>query len=178
MEKLLDSVHIPGAEHNSQAMSGGMMAQINTLLDSFEKDRSYVIKALQTLQEKEGYISDEGIQSIAEYFEVPPVEVEGIVSFYAQFKRVKPGRFVIAVCDGTACHIKGASLVSNWISDEIGIKGGETDEEGVFSLDIVACLGCCSLAPVISINGKVFGNLDRKKLMKIIKKYRKKGGEA
>ena len=151
------------------------MAQINALLKSFDKDRSYVIKALQTLQEEEGYISDEGIQSIADYFGIPPVDVEGIVSFYAQFKRVKPGKFVIAVCDGTACHIKGASLVTNWISDELGIKDGETDPEGLFSLEVVACLGCCSLAPVISINGKVFGNLDRKQLMRILKKHRKKG---
>lgn len=154
------------------------MAQINTMLKSFEKDRSYVIKALQSLQEMEGYISDAGILEIADYFEIPPVEVEGIVSFYAQFKRVKPGKFVIAVCDGTACHIKGASLVINWISDELGIRGGETDPEGLFSLDVVACLGCCSLAPVIAINGKFFGNLDRKKLMKILKRHRKKGVAA
>ena len=157
------------------------MAQTETYLDGFDRDRSNVIKALQTLQQEEGYISDEGIRSIADYFSIPAVEVEGIVSFYAQFKRVKPGKFVIAVCDGTACHIKGASLVTNWISDELGIRGGETDEEGLFSLDIVACLGCCSLAPVVSINGKVFGNLNRKKLIRILKKHRKMGktgGEA
>jgi NADH:ubiquinone oxidoreductase subunit E len=154
------------------------MAQTANFLDTFDRDRSNVIKALQTLQHQEGYISDEGIRSIADYFSIPPVEVEGIVSFYAQFKRIKPGKFVICVCDGTACHIKGASLVTNWISDELGIRGGETDQQGLFSLEVVACLGCCSLAPVISINGKVFGNLNRKKLIRILKKHRKMGGEA
>ena len=100
--------------------------------------------------------------------------VEGVLSFYAQFKRVKPGRFKIAVCDGTACHIKGSSQVGTWIQQELGIRDGETDKEGRFSLETVACLGCCSLAPVMSINGRVFGKLDRRTMSKILKEYREK----
>ncbi len=153
------------------------MSQLIDLLKNIEPDRSNLIKALQAVQETAGYLSDEAIETIARHFSVAPVEVEGIVSFYAQFKRVKPGKYRIAVCDGTACHIKGAPLVSGWITEELGIRGGETDAEGLFSLEIVACLGCCSLAPVIAINGKVYGNLDRKALLKILKEYRK-GGAA
>ena len=145
------------------------------VLEGIEKDKSNLIKAMQQVQSEKGYISDESIDKISEYFSLPPVEVEGVISFYTQFKRVKPGRFQISVCDGTACHIKGSPLVLNWISDELGIEDGETDEEGLFSLETVACLGCCSLAPVISINGKVYGNLDRDKLMNILDEYRKKG---
>ena len=145
------------------------------VLERIEKDKSNLIKAMQQVQSEKGYISDESIDKISEYFSLPPVEVEGVISFYTQFKRVKPGRFQISVCDGTACHIKGSPLVLNWISDELGIEDGETDEEGLFSLETVACLGCCSLAPVISINGKVYGNLDRDKLMNILDEYRKKG---
>lgn len=155
-----------------------MMAGLTGALKTIENDRSSLIKALQLAQDQEGYVSDEAIKEISGYFDVPPVDVEGIVSFYAQFKRVKPGRFIISICDGTACHIKGASLVQNWICDDLGIQPGENTKDDLFSLEVVACLGCCSLAPVISINRKVHGNLDRKKLIKILKSYKKMGGAA
>jgi len=154
------------------------MGNIADVLKKIEPDRSNLIKALQAVQEVEEYLSDAAIEEIARHFAVAPVEVEGIVSFYAQFKRVKPGKYRISVCDGTACHIKGAPLVAGWITEELGIAAGETDKEGLFSLEVVACLGCCSLAPVIAINGTVYGNLDRKALLKILRDYRKKGGAA
>lgn len=147
------------------------MSNVNEVIGAFEKESSFLIKALQAVQQTEGFVSDESILKIAEHFGVVPAEVEGVVSFYAQFKRTKPGKYVIAVCDGTACHIKGSNLIENWVSDALGVKNGETDETGTFSLELVACLGCCSLAPVISINGKVYGKLDRKELLKILKKY-------
>ncbi|HLV09820.1 MAG TPA: NAD(P)H-dependent oxidoreductase subunit E, partial [Halanaerobiales bacterium] len=105
------------------------------------------------------------------HYGLTPVEVEGVASFYTQFKNEKPAKNKIAVCDGTACHIKGSSLVLNWLNDELE-KNKEEDGERLFSVETVACLGCCSLAPVISINGKIYGNLDRKSLIEIIDKYR------
>lgn len=151
------------------------MPGISAALQNLDKEKSNLIKALQQVQEIEGYISDDAVHIISDYFSIPPVEVEGVVSFYAQFKRIKPGKNIISVCDGTACHIKGSSLVANWISDFLGIQDGETDEEGLFSLETVACLGCCSLAPVVSINGKVYGNLDRRKLLRVLKQYKQMG---
>lgn len=148
------------------------------LLNSLEKDRSNLIKAIQVIQESRGYISDQAIKDISNYFEVPTVEVEGVLSFYAQFKRTAPGKYKIAVCDGTACHIKGSSRVKNWLVEELQIDDGETTEDGLFSMETVACLGCCSLAPVVSINGKVYGKLDRKKLLNIIENYRKRGEKS
>jgi NADH-quinone oxidoreductase subunit E len=144
-------------------------------LTTIKKERCNLIKGLQLVQEKDYYISDEAIGAISSYFSAPEVEVEGVVSFYAQFKRTKPGKYQISVCDGTACHIKGASLILDWISTELGIVDGETDKNGIFSLETVACLGCCSLAPVLSVNGKIFGKLDRKSTIKILKEYRKNG---
>ena len=144
-------------------------------LNQIENKRSNLIRGLQLIQSKEGYISDDAIISISSYLSVPEAEVEGVVSFYAQFKRTKPGKFQIAVCDGTACHIKGSTLILDWISTELGIADGETDSDGLFSIETVACLGCCSLAPVMSINGKVFGKLDRKSTIKILREYRKNG---
>lgn len=151
------------------------MNDISSLLSDLGPERSNLIKALQIVQADEGFISDDAISAIGSFFSISPVDVEGVVSFYAQFKRVKPGKYQIAVCDGTACHIKGTPLVTGWISETLGIKDGETDNEGLFSLETVACLGCCSLAPVISINGKIFGNLDRKGLIKVLKSYKKDG---
>lgn len=140
-------------------------------LEEIEKEHGNLIKGLQLIQSHEGYISDESIKAAADYFGIAEVEVEGVLTFYAQFKRVKPGKYKISLCDGTACHIKGSSQILEWINSTLRIKSGETDANGVFSLETVACLGCCSLAPVMSINGRIFGNLDRKSTLKILKEY-------
>ena len=140
-------------------------------LENIENVPSNLIKGLQAVQAQEGYVSDEAIEAVGKYFGIAPVEVEGVLSFYAQFKRVKPGKYKIAICDGTACHIKGSVQIQQWVSDALGIKPGETDTDGIFSLETVACLGCCSLAPVMSINGRVYGKLDRKSTIRILKEY-------
>jgi len=144
-------------------------------LKSLKTDKTFLIKGLQKIQKTEGFISDDAIRACAEYFNQPLVDVEGVVSFYAQFKRSAPGKYHLTVCDGTACHIKGATLVLDWISAELGIKDGEVTEDGLFSIETVACLGCCSLAPVIGVNGKVFGKLDRKATLKLLKDFSKRG---
>lgn len=143
-------------------------------LEKMDKDASNLIKGLQAVQANDGFVSNEAIAAVAKYFSIPDAEVEGVLSFYAQFRRSKPGKFRIAVCDGTACHIKGSPMILDWISTALCIKNGETDEQSLFSLETVACLGCCSLAPVMSINGRVFGNLDRKATVKILKEYSSK----
>lgn len=140
-------------------------------LSKIDKDPGNLIKALQAVQGLYGFVSDDAVRAVSAYFDVPAAEVEGVLSFYAQFKRVKPGRYKIAVCDGTACHIKGAPQIQQWICAELGIQPGETDKDGLFSLEVVACLGCCSLAPVMSINGRVYGKLDRKGVTRILKEY-------
>ena len=150
------------------------MNQKYAFLEKVGREPSNLIKGLQAVQGVEGYVSDESIVAIADYFGIPVVEVEGVLSFYAQFKRVKPGKYKIAVCDGTACHIKGSTQVEEWLTRELGIKSCETDARGHFSLETVACLGCCSLAPVMSVNGRVYGKLDRKSMIKILKEYENK----
>ena len=140
--------------------------------EEIEKDKSNLIKTLQSIQKKEGHISINTIKAVAVFFEMSPAEIEGVVSFYTQFKRIKSGKYKICICDGTACHIKGSNFVLNWLEDELKIGVGQTDNQGLFSIDSVACLGCCSLAPVISINGKVYGNLDRKKMLNLLNNYR------
>lgn len=143
-------------------------------LEKIGREPGNLIKALQAVQGLYGFVSDDAVRAVSAYFNIPAAEIEGVLSFYAQFKRVKPGRFKIAVCDGTACHIKGAPQIRQWVSSELGIEPGETTADGLFSLEVVACLGCCSLAPVMSINGRVYGKLDRKGLLRILKEYAEK----
>ena len=150
------------------------MDQQFAFLNKINPESGNLITGLQLIQAEEGYVSDDAIRAASQYFDVPVVEVEGVLSFYAQFKRVKPGKYQIAVCDGTACHIKGAPQVHEWLKQELGLAPGETDADGVFSVETVACLGGCSLAQVISINGKVHAKLDRKNLKKILKEYAEK----
>lgn len=149
------------------------MASDFSYLSEAGSDKGDLIKALQMVQGREGYVSDEAIRAVSKAFSISEAEVEGVLSFYAQFKRVKPGRHQICVCDGTACHIKGATLILEWISAELGVRSGETAKDGSFSLSTVACLGCCSLAPVMNVDGKVYGKLDRKGMVRILNEYKR-----
>lgn len=138
-------------------------------------EKNDLIRGLQLIQSREGYVSDDAIRAVSAHFGVPEAEVEGVLTFYAQFKRVKPGKHRISLCDGTACHIKGSAQVAAWVAAELGIGDGETTDDQLFSVQTVACLGCCSLAPVMSIDGKVYGHLDRKSLARILNEYKKIG---
>lgn len=151
------------------------MSQEFSYLAEVDPEKGNLIKGLQLVQAREGYVSDEAIHAVGQHFSLADAEVEGVLTFYAQFKRTKPGKYQISACDGTACHIKGAPLIHQWLADILGIHDGETTADGMFSLTTVACLGCCSLAPVIAINGRVYGKLDRKGLLKIINDYKKQG---
>ena len=151
------------------------MNQDFSYLCEVDPDKGNLIKGLQLIQSREGYVSDEGIRAAAKHFSMADAEVEGVLTFYAQFKRQKPGKYQICICDGTACHIKGSTQIAAWLSAELGIDDGQTTDDGLFSIETVACLGCCSLAPVMSVNGKVYGKLDRKGLTRIINEYKKLG---
>ena len=151
------------------------MDHVFSQLNSIPRRRENIIRGLQHIQQSDGYLSDEALIACSEYFSVPLAEIEGVVTFYSQFKRVKPGKYRVSVCDGTACHIKGTPLILEWVSSDLGIADGETDERGLFSLETVSCLGCCSLAPVLSVNGEVFGNLTRKSVLRLLKKYKRQG---
>ena len=128
-----------------------------SFLNKIGRDPGNLIKGLQAIQSTYGYVSDEGIRTAAEYFGRPEADVEGVISFYAQFKRVKPGKYKIAVCDGTACHVRGSSPVLEAIKTKLKLTDGKyTTPDGLFSLEVVSCLGACGLAPAIVINDKVY----------------------
>ncbi len=147
---------------------------LNFKVDLINKRHQHgsLIPLLQSAQDSYGYIPEKIIYYISELVGIPPAEIYGVITFYAQF-RLKPlGKNIIRICEGTACHVNGAKTVLSVLQDEAGISIGETSDDGLFSLVSVACLGCCSLAPVIMINDETFGNLDQAKIKKAINKFR------
>lgn len=131
-----------------------------------------LIYLLQSAQDSYGYIPEKAIHYISEIVDLPAADIYGVITFYSQF-RLKPlGKYVIKICEGTACHVNNAKNILRALQNELGISVGETSDDGLFSLQSVACLGCCSLAPVIMINDDTHGSLTPKKIKGIIKKYR------
>jgi NADH-quinone oxidoreductase subunit E len=131
-----------------------------------------LIPLLQSAQESYGFIPEKAIYYISELTGIPAADIYGVITFYSQF-RLKPlGKNLIRICEGTACHVNGAKKILSTLEDELGIGVGDTTDDGVFTLLSVACLGCCSLAPVVMINNSTHGNLNADKLRKILKKYK------
>jgi NADH-quinone oxidoreductase subunit E len=135
-----------------------------------------VIQLLQAVQERFGYISERQLEEVAEYTETPVSAVYGVATFYAQFRLHPPGRHLIRVCQGTACHVLGAGEVLATLQEELGICEGETTGDGLFTLESVRCLGCCSLAPAIMIDETTHGRVTREALPGILAPYRVGGG--
>jgi NADH-quinone oxidoreductase subunit E len=144
-------------------------------IKSYPQSREYLISILQAVQDQNGYVSKESIYMIADYLELPESKLYGVATFYNQFRLTHPGEYQIQVCRGTACHVKGSSGILDSIKRELEIDVGGTTKDGLFSLDTVACLGACSIAPVITLNGKFYGRLDNKKVQSLLKRFRKEG---
>ncbi|MEZ7890470.1 MAG: redox-sensing transcriptional repressor Rex [Candidatus Wallbacteria bacterium] len=149
-----------------------MEKRIDEALNNFAKSRENLIPILQEVQNIRGYISKEDICVISKYLNVPDSKVFGVATFYNQFKLNKPGVYQISVCRGTACHVKGSLNILNSLKDHLKVDIGETTKDGMFSLQQVACLGACSIAPVMMINDKFYGHLDVSKAIAVIDKIK------
>jgi NADH-quinone oxidoreductase E subunit len=136
--------------------------------------RESLIPLLQDVQEAHGYLSRPAIARISRHLDLPTSKIYGVATFYNQFRFQPQGRFHIQVCRGTACHVKGSAAVFEALKRELKIDGGQTSRDGVFSLEVVACIGACGLAPVIAVNGVFHANVTTKSLVKIVDSYRKK----
>jgi NADH-quinone oxidoreductase subunit E len=133
-----------------------------------------LIPLLQSAQEHFGYIPGRAIKYISAVTGTPEATVYGVITFYSQFRLQPMGRFVIRVCDGTACHVSSSRMLIDAIQDELSIEVGETSADGLFTLTTVACLGCCSLAPVMMINDDTHGRLTPASVRKIIREIRRR----
>ena len=146
----------------------------NVDLWKYDGQAGALIPLLQSAQDTYGYISEKAIDYISHVTGIPSADIYGVVTFYAQFRTKPLGKYVVKVCNGTACHVNGAKTISNTINDELNIDYDETSDDGSFSLLSVACIGCCSLAPVILINDETYGRLTPAKLRKILRTYKQK----
>lgn len=149
---------------------------IDAILEKYQSDRANIICMLHDIQKNDGFISLNSMLYLSEMLNTSANEIYGVASFYDQFRFEKQGKYVIKICEGTSCHIQGSVNVRAFLEDKLKIKMGETTSDGIFTLDHVECLGVCSLAPVMSINDKIYPELDSKKVCKIIEEIRKQEG--
>ena len=147
-----------------------MDERLRATLSGFSGKQEELIPILQKVQETFGYIPEESMPQIARFTRVPESKVFGTATFYAQFRFTPIGENRVMVCRGTACHVKGAPQVLDEVERRLGIKEGETTSDMKYSLETVACIGCCSLAPCIMINKKVEANVTPKKVAQLFKK--------
>lgn len=142
------------------------------VLDEYAAVKGSLITILQHTQEIYGYLPKEAIELISERTGIAAAEIMGVGTFYTQFRFEPVGKYLIMLCQGTACHVNSSQLILETIKDELKIEDGETTPDGLFSLKCVACLGCCSLSPVMMINENTYGNLTPEKTKKILKELR------
>ena len=148
-----------------------MEKELQDLFAKWRGIKGSLIPILQGAQEIYGYLPKEVLLQIARELKLPPSRVFGVVTFYAQFHLEPRGRNIVRVCLGTACHVRGASRVFERMQEEIGVGDGETTEDLRFTLETVACLGCCGLSPVVMINDDTHGRLEPDKLRSIVNQY-------
>ncbi len=154
------------------------LSLLKETLDHYKNIPGSLIAILQKAQDIYGYLPVDVIYHIAEETGVAPAKVMGVATFYTQFRLKPVGKYLIMLCQGTACHVNGSELIAAAIKDEIGIVDGETTDDGLFSLKHVACLGCCSLSPVMMINGETYGSLTPDKTKTILRELAQKAGDA
>lgn len=130
-----------------------------------------LIPLLQQAQEAQGYVSEEAIYGIADKLRIPASEVFGVLSFYAQFRLRPMGKHNIKICRGTACHVRGSPLIVTAVEDELKLSGDQdTTEDGLFTVEKIACFGACSLAPVMVVEGRTYGRVTPDRARKLVRK--------
>ena len=148
------------------------LAKINEIIDKYKDTQGALIPTLHEVQEYYGYLPIEVQELIAEGLHIPLAEVYGVVSFYAQFSIQSKGKYNINVCMGTACYVKGAGKILEKFESLLGIKAGTTTEDGEFGIEACRCVGACGLAPVVMVNGEVYGRLIQDDAKNIVDKYK------
>lgn len=149
---------------------------LNLVLDEYKDMQGSLIIILQKAQEIYGYLSRDVIRHISKVTSITQAKIYGVATFYTQFRLEPIGKHLIMLCQGTACHVNGSKAIEEVVCSELGIKDGETTEDGLFTLNNVACLGCCSLAPVMMISSsdgeETYGNLTKESVKEVINKIK------
>lgn len=148
------------------------MFDISKIIEKYRNKKGIIIPMLQDVQELYGYVPKEAVLTIAKEFSLHPVDIFGILSFYSQFYTTPRGKNILKVCMGTACHVMGSKEILNFFKKKLNVKEGETTIDGVFTLERVVCLGCCGMAPVVTVNDDFFGRCDMRKADEILQKHK------
>lgn len=147
--------------------------KIKPILEKYrDAKREFLIPMLQDVQDSEGFLSFDSLLAVSKFLNLPLAKVYSVASFYNQFKFQAPGKNHIQVCRGTACHVKGSLKVLDAVKRTLKIDAGQTTRDGLFSLEVVACVGACSLAPVVCINGEYHAGVTPEGVEKILEGYR------
>lgn len=149
----------------------GDFAAVEDILSRYEGYDGALMPILQEVQAVYGYLPAAALESVSKRINTPMSRVYGVATFYSQFRLDPVGRNLVRVCHGTACHVAGAQNITMALEQELGIKDGETTADAEFTLESVACLGCCSLAPVAMVNGETQARLTPDKVKKVVKRY-------
>ncbi len=159
-------------------LSDTAIAQINEICNRYKDEKTPIMMILSDIQREYGYIPLEVQELVSENTGLSVAEIYGVVTFYSFFSLSPKGKYVIGCCLGTACYVKGAQQVIDKFSEILGIKPGETTEDGMFTIDALRCIGACGIAPAVSINGKVYPKVSVNAVQGIIDELRAEGGKA
>lgn len=158
-------------------LQGHADARIREIVDLYKDEPTPLMMILEQVQSEFGYIPLEVQELLSELLNIPVSEIYGVVTFYSLFSLTPKGKYIIGVCLGTACYVKGSQRVMDKFSEVLGIQPGQTTPDGLFTLDALRCIGACGIAPAISINGKVYPKVDESKVAGIINEYHLKEQE-
>lgn len=147
---------------------------LEEFIDKVPNNQSSLIEVLHKSQEIFGYLSEEVQSYVAYRLNVPVTKVYGVVTFYSYFTTKPRGKYVINICMGTACFVKGSNLILEEFQRKLNIKAGETTEDGKFTIEILRCVGACGLAPVVTVNDKVYGHFKKEDVKKLLESYSNK----
>ena len=145
------------------------------ILEKYDKDKSNLIKILNDVQEKCGYIPQKAQEEISEYLNMPMAEIYGVITFYSRFTLNPKGKYHISVCLGTACYVKGSQKIFDRLKERLKIEEGQTTADGKISIEATRCVGACGLAPVFTINNEVHGKATVKMIDEILDKIEQEG---
>ena len=153
------------------------LSRTDEIIEPYRGDKSALLKALQAVQEQYNYLPREALVRVAEGLTVPLSEVLRVATFYKAFSLEPRGKHCVDVCLGTACHVRGAARLLAKMENELGVQAGETTDDMVFSLGLVRCMGCCSMAPALRIGNDTYGRVRLDRVAGVLRRYREEGKE-
>lgn len=149
-----------------------MIEKIEVIIGKYEPNQRYALAIMQDMQRAFNYVPREGLSRLSEYLNCPISALYSMATFYKALSLIPKGKYIIKCCDGTACHIRGSSVLIDGVYSELGLKPGETTSDGLFTFETVNCLGSCALAPVLVVGDTYYGKVTLEKLKEIIDNYK------